>query len=57
MTVDLMPVGGAQTIDQNITHLYKAGFPESVVNRMSGPSPEATQDRTQRTHIQPEDRE
>ena len=41
-----MPVGAAQTVDQNNRHT-RADLPESVVRKTSGPPPEITQDRTQ----------
>ena len=44
-----MSVGELQSLDQNT----RAGLPECVVSTMSGPLPETTQDRTQRTHTQP----
>ena len=34
----------------------RAGLPECVVSTMSGPLPQTTQDRTQRTHTQSQDR-
>ena len=45
-----MPVGGAQTMDQNTTQ--GLGLPEFVVSRISGPLTEATQDRTLKGHTQ-----
>ena len=59
MPLNKMPVEGLQFVNQNSRHIHKHGplwIPESVVSTMSGPPPNTTQDRTQRTLTQPKDR-
>ena len=45
-----MPVGEQQSLDRTVDIYTRAGLPECVVSTMSGPPPETTQDRIQRTH-------
>ena len=43
-------------VQEIIDQIAKADITECVINTMSGPPPEVIHDRTQRTHIQSQDR-
>ena len=54
MPVGQMPIGRAQTLNQDNKENARAGLPVFVLSTMSGPPPETTQDRKQtRTHTSP----